>query len=690
MGFALALIEPPKADEIIFALKTFTAAMVALWLAFWLGLDNPYWAMATVFIVSQPLAAPLRSKALYRFGGTFMGGVAAVILVPNLADAPLLLSLALAIWIGLCLYISLLDRSPRSYLFMLAGYTAGIIGFPAVGMPGDIFQTALTRVEEISLGIVCTTVIGVVILPRPLGPVLAARIVAWARPAILWAEMALDGKIDDPRTRFDRQNLAAEAADIGMLTAQLSYDTSPLRAASGLIEQLRLHVLSLMPILSSIGDRVHNLQNLGEIAPALQTLLNDFKTWVSAGPTAPATMGQSLRAQIFNLRQELRHHESWAGILRMSLLERLSELLDVLGRARAIHQHVLHDAPAPQLPVFKHALAKPVKVHDHGLALLSAFAAALSTLLVCWFWIITGWASGSGAAVFVAVACSFFAAQDDPVPAIAQMLRNTMIAAVGAAIYTFAILPRVETFPELCLVLLPAALVVGVLVSRPASFGTGMLLGAVGSTILGLNNGYKSDIAGFINGAVALVIGVLAALAVTQLIRSIGAELSARRLLQGAWEDIATAAGKPTNLDRGTLSGAMLDRLGALMPRLASVSPSADVAAADLLRDLRVGLNVIELRRVLSQLPANAKIEAVLADIEQHYRGDALQPAAEVLQRDLDHGLQHLATEYEHTGSSACATALTMLVGLRSVFFKDAAPPEITQWGAPTILVAAQ
>jgi uncharacterized membrane protein YccC len=40
-----------------------------------------------------------------------------------------LLSLALACWVGLCLYVSLLDRTPRSYVFMLAGYTAGLIGF---------------------------------------------------------------------------------------------------------------------------------------------------------------------------------------------------------------------------------------------------------------------------------------------------------------------------------------------------------------------------------------------------------------------------------------------------------------------------------------------------------------------------------------------------------------------------------
>ena len=82
----------------------------------------------------------MRSKAMYRFIGTFVGGVAAVVMIPNLVNAPVLLSVAMATWIGLCLYLSLLDRSARAYLFMLAGYSAGIIGFPTIAEPRHDFS----------------------------------------------------------------------------------------------------------------------------------------------------------------------------------------------------------------------------------------------------------------------------------------------------------------------------------------------------------------------------------------------------------------------------------------------------------------------------------------------------------------------------------------------------------------------
>ena len=140
--------------NIVFALKTFAAAMLALAIALWLDLPRPYWAMATVYITSQPFAGATSSKAFYRVLGTVLGASVTVAMVPNLVNAPELLCLSIALWVGLCLYLSLLDVTPRSYVFMLAGYTVAFIGFPVVSDPARIFDMALARVEEISLGIV--------------------------------------------------------------------------------------------------------------------------------------------------------------------------------------------------------------------------------------------------------------------------------------------------------------------------------------------------------------------------------------------------------------------------------------------------------------------------------------------------------------------------------------------------------
>ena len=56
----------PTSRDWIFSVKTFAASMLALYIGLKLELPRPYWAMATVYIVSNPFVGATRSKALYR------------------------------------------------------------------------------------------------------------------------------------------------------------------------------------------------------------------------------------------------------------------------------------------------------------------------------------------------------------------------------------------------------------------------------------------------------------------------------------------------------------------------------------------------------------------------------------------------------------------------------------------------
>ena len=117
---------------IIFSLNCYIATILTMFIAFSLDLKSPGWAMTTVYLTSQPLSGVLRAKAVYRAIGTFIGGAAMVAIVPNLVNAPELTTLAIILWVALCVFVSLLDRTPRSYMFVLSGYTAALIGFPSV------------------------------------------------------------------------------------------------------------------------------------------------------------------------------------------------------------------------------------------------------------------------------------------------------------------------------------------------------------------------------------------------------------------------------------------------------------------------------------------------------------------------------------------------------------------------------
>jgi hypothetical protein len=73
---ALATAGPP----LLFALRLWASVCLALFFAFWLQLDNPYWAGGSAAIVCQPqLGASLR-KGWFRMIGTVLGAAMAVVL----------------------------------------------------------------------------------------------------------------------------------------------------------------------------------------------------------------------------------------------------------------------------------------------------------------------------------------------------------------------------------------------------------------------------------------------------------------------------------------------------------------------------------------------------------------------------------------------------------------------------------
>jgi len=141
------LAEPPK----------------ALYVAFWLELDNAYWAGTSAAIVCQPqLGASLR-KGWYRLIGTLVGAVAIVILTACFPQERAAFMVGLALWGAACALVATVLRNFAAYAASLAGYTAAIIASDQLGATGgpngDAFMLAIFRVSEIWIGIVCAGIV---------------------------------------------------------------------------------------------------------------------------------------------------------------------------------------------------------------------------------------------------------------------------------------------------------------------------------------------------------------------------------------------------------------------------------------------------------------------------------------------------------------------------------------------------
>src|SRR5215831_16906681 len=87
---------------LLFAIRLWGAVCLALLVAFWLQLDNPYWAGASATVVCQlQLGASLR-KGWFRMIGTVAGAIVIVVLTACFPQNRIAYLGLLALWGGLC------------------------------------------------------------------------------------------------------------------------------------------------------------------------------------------------------------------------------------------------------------------------------------------------------------------------------------------------------------------------------------------------------------------------------------------------------------------------------------------------------------------------------------------------------------------------------------------------------------
>jgi uncharacterized membrane protein YccC len=248
----------------------------------------------------------------------------------------------------------------------------------------------------------------------------------------------------------------------------------------------------------------------------------------------------------------------------------------------------------------------------------------------------------------------------------------SVVAIVVVAVYMFALLPLISNVEMLIAMLAPTFLVFSFLIARPSTTSIGMALAANSASLLALQSSYRADFAAFANSAIAFVVGIIAAIAVTRTARVVGSEWIARRLLRIGWVSLAVAAEHRGKRDRATFVGAMLGRLDQLVQRLATI-PEIDRRDVDNLSQLRVGLNIIDLRRARHHLSSNAlqAIDSMLDRLAAAFRSHSGGPMPETLLADIDSAL---AAAVDDPGADAKEDALLGLVGIRRGLFPESSP----------------
>lgn len=615
--------------NVIFSLKTFLAAMLAYYIAIRFDLPRPFWAVSTVYIVAHPLSGAISSKSFYRLLGTLIGGGATIIMVPNLVNSPLLLSAAIIFWVSGCTFISLLDRTPRSYVSLLAGYTVLLAGLPLVTAPASTFDAVVARVEEIGLAILCASIVSHVVFPVHVGTTLLGRIDAWmARAQALLAATAT-AKADQARNRAERYALAAEAADLRSFTVHLRYDGSRYRSAVSLVRSLQHRMVAILPLLSELEDQRRALARLD--TPGTEQAMSIITAIGSTSLSSPEFLGIDAPASFEAPR-------SWEVLLLANVSRSLRNIAQVSHEYQSLRDALNEENAERAVGRFASRENIPAQHADIAMALLSALAVAICLTTSITFWIASAWTDGMTFAQISGVLCCLLATMDDPVPAMRKFVYVTIGSVIAASVYAFAILPLIDGFVPLVaalgLFLIPA----GICLAVPSLAIVGMGLCINFPLLLTLQAHQSSDFIVFANSGTATVLGMVWAVVVCGIFRSVRAETNARRLFSVTQAHVAgIAAGQ--HADAHVTRHHVIDVAGMFAVRAAKLPATSGASDADLMRDLRAGLHItaMQVRSDEASIPVCVRAEVIFSALELLYRitpakrGEAMERAIGML-----------------------------------------------------------
>jgi len=678
----------PPARDWFYGVRTFAASMIALYIALLMQMPRPYWAMATVYIVSSPFLGPTSSKALYRAIGTFLGATAAVLFVPMFVQSPYVLVVVIALWTGILLFMSLHLRTANSYALMLAGYTLPLIALPVVDNPLAVWDVAEARTEEIFLGIAVAAVVGAMFWPRRLAPVFNDAVGKWFADATTYSQKFLSRDVQPEEVAALRMAMVASFNSLELMIGQLPHEGARPQTVRN-TKELRGRMIHLLPVIDALEDSLYALERrTPELVEQFQPLLTATREWLSH---ADADLGrwQALKDQLDALQPSAEALEDRKQLLFSNALYRLGEFIDLWQDCRSLQDAILCERQDSWRAVYRHwRLGRLTPFIDRGLMLYSVASTILAIIVASMLWILLGWPDGGSAVILAAVACSFFASMDDPAPQIYRFFFWTGMSVLFASLYLFLILPNLHDFPMLVLAFSVPFICVGTLTVQPR-FYLGMLLTLVNtSSFISIQGAYDADFFAFVNSNLAGPIGLLFAFIWTLVARPFGAELAAKRLTRFSWKDIVRMTEPASLAEHRQLGVQLLDRLMQHLPRLALTGQDTGIA----MREVRVGLNMLDLLAYTPRVSGapEALLQQVVSEVGEYFRaclkaGERL-PAPSGLLMTLDRTRRALNGQGDdetrlHLLHALSGLRLALLPGVE--FVSSAEPEEPLPDGAP-------
>jgi uncharacterized membrane protein YccC len=531
----------------IFAAKTTASGLIALLVAFTFNLDQPQWALLTVFIVAQPQSGLVLAKSFYRIIGTLIGAAVALLFVALFAQQRVLFLGALAAWIGFCTFGSQFARNFTAYAFVLSGYTVAIVGIPGALDVGNAFYIAMARVTEISLGITATATVSTIVLPSALGTELR-RAVADAHLRLVDFVLAVIGRRDVIALRT---KLISQAIMIENLRTSAVFEDQDIRDRNGALRQLDTALLSVVGAAQLLGARLElPMQVTERVAAGVSEALADAAATVAAWRAGTIGAG-ALRAALLAAAER-------------SPLSRIGDFVAALVAYAEVHEDWV-SGRAPALGRVKFARA-----NDPLPALWTGVRASLAMVIVSSFWILADWPHGSTAAILAAVATARLATMGHAVPVSIAGSLIFSLATLPAFVIVEVLLPLASGFEMFALIVAPAIFGCALLMANKKTevqligFLSGLLFASVGL----FQNQMVYDPVGLINTAIAAVVATGSSLVLWAVVAPETAEAAQHRFLRVAHRALAKVDTARPSIGMAEFEVTMMEALDQLRAHL--------------------------------------------------------------------------------------------------------------------------
>lgn len=508
-------------QHVRFAIKLACAIVLALFVGFHFNLETPRWAVLTAAIVAagpafaaggEPYSGAIRYRGMLRIVGTFIGCFAALVMIIGMIRAPLVMLMVCCLWAGFCTWVSSLVRVENSYAWGLSGYTALIIVITVQAEPLLTPQFAVERCSEIVIGIVCAIVADLLFSPRSVKQEIDREL-----DGLLLAQYQLmqlcvqNGDGDEMDKAWGALVRRTNALD-GMRT-NLNMESSRWTRANR-----RLKVINTLSL--TLITQACETWLMQQSRPELVT--DTFRELFAT----PVETVQDVHKQLKRMRRVIAWTGerdtpitiySWVGAATRYLLLRRG----VIGNTRisATEEEVLRTE----------AVVKAESAERHH-AMVNFWRTTLSCMVGTLFWLWTGWTSGSGAMIMIAVVTSLAMRLPNPRMVAMDFVYGTLAALPIGAFYFLVVMPATQqSMLLLCISLAVLAFFIGIEVQK-RRLGS---LGALASTIniLVLDNPMTFEFNRFLDSALGQIVGCVLALLVILLVRDNSRARTGRVLL---------------------------------------------------------------------------------------------------------------------------------------------------------------